>query len=342
MNSPISHLTEVLQKVKESALSFELQLKSSEAATRAALVDPILRALGWDIANPARVLVESTKTVSKKGMRVDYALLGGGDTKIIVEAKKLGENLKTDLMQIVQYIVGLGVSNLFVTDGLNWHHYHHFSTANPNPTRELNLQTDDLPQVAAYLVQHMDAALISPETPKIDELSQRVETLENLILELKNQASPSKNVFKMSNPTIAQKTIPVSNANLTTNNVVAGKGDNWFSIDDGAKVCSVKAIETTVEALRALAKVSNQILPEIEKEMMAQLSKRKVKVIKRRWLAQSQQALYDNPELFKSSVEIVPGWWLGTNYSNGDKRDMLATAAKVASQFKVQLEFHLI
>ncbi len=93
-------------------------MKNSEAATRAALIDPILRALGWDIANPARVLVENTKTVDKKGTRVDYALLHGDETKIIVEAKKLGENLKTDLTQVVQYIVGRGVSNLFVTDGL--------------------------------------------------------------------------------------------------------------------------------------------------------------------------------------------------------------------------------
>jgi len=44
----------------------------------------------------------------------------------------------------------------------------------------------------------------------------------------------------------------------------------------------------------------------------------------------------------KSSVEIVPGWWLGTNYRNGDKRDMLATAAKVAQQFDIQLDFNLV
>lgn len=88
MNSPISHLTEVLQKVRDSGQNFSAQLKGNEAATRAALVDPVLRALGWDIADPSRVLVEKTQTVGGKPLRVDYALLHGDQIKIVVEAKK--------------------------------------------------------------------------------------------------------------------------------------------------------------------------------------------------------------------------------------------------------------
>ncbi len=66
MNSPISHLVDVLEKVSDAAQTFDLELKGNESATRAALIDPMLRALGWDVANPGRVLVEKTQTVQKK------------------------------------------------------------------------------------------------------------------------------------------------------------------------------------------------------------------------------------------------------------------------------------
>ncbi len=122
----------------------------------------------------------------------------------------------------------------------------------------------------------------------------------------------------------------------------SNSGDNWYALNNGDKIRSKKAVDTTVEALRALAKISDQVLPKIEKAMEAQLAERKVKVVKRRWIAQSQEALYSNPKLWKSSIEIVPGWWLGTNYSNGAKREMLATAAQVAKDFDVQLKFHLV
>ncbi len=342
MNSPISHLTEVLQKVKNSAQTFEFQLKGNESATRAALVDPVLRALGWDIADPGRVLVEKTQTVQKKSLRVDYALMHGHEIRIVVEAKKLGGDLKEEFLQLVNYSFGFNVQSLFVTDGLIWHHYQHLSSNNQNPIQEWNLALDKLPEVASYLVQHMDAALISPETPKIDELNRRVETLENLIQELKNQIGDSKKVVNIKEPTTVQKPSPLSVGKPATNTVAASKGDNWYSINEGDKVFNVKAIDTTVGALKALAKTSPDILLKIEEEMEAQLAKRKVKVIKRRWLAQSKEALYSNPKLSTASVEIVSGWWLGTNHSNGDKRDFLTTAAKVAKDFKVQLDFYLV
>lgn len=334
MNSPISHLVDVLEKVRDSAQTFDFALKGNEAATRAALIDPVLRALGWDVANPERVLVEKTQTVQKKCLRVDYALMHDGSIKIIVEAKKLGGNLKEEFLQLVTYSFGLDVESLFVTDGLVWHHYLRLSSNNQNPIREFDLSTDNLPEIAAYFVQHMDAALISPETPKIDELTQRVEKLEKLLAAIKIKNSESRNITKspVIPKAIATKT-PVNNS---------AKGDNWYSLNGTAKVFNVKAIDTTVGALSSLANLSPQILPAIEKEMETQFAKRKIKVIKRRWLAQSREALYDDPKHWNKSVEIIPGWWLGTNYSNDSKRDMLATAMKIAKDFGIELDFHLI
>ena len=330
MNSPISHLTEVLQKVRDSGQTFSAQLKGSEAATRAALIDPVLRALGWDVADPSRVLVEKTQTVGGKPLRVDYALSHEEEIKIVVEAKKLGGNLQDNFLQLVNYSFGLKVGNLWISDGVIWLHYQNISYSDTNPTREFDLSKDDLPNVAAYFVQHMDAAIISPQTPKIDELNSRIEKLENLVLQIqRNSKEDSKP--KMAPKIVAPKVSPTANQ----------EGDNWYSLDGGQKVAYKKASDATLSALKTLAETSVQILPELEKEMNVQLANRK-KVVKRRWIAHSKEALYDNPKMWEKSVKIVPGWWLGTNYSNGDKRDLLAMATKVAANFGVKMEFHLV
>ena len=62
-----------------------------EMRTRYAVIDPILEALGWDIANPSQVRVEYGVKVSGKMKRVDYALLSKGKPLVLVEAKKLSQ-----------------------------------------------------------------------------------------------------------------------------------------------------------------------------------------------------------------------------------------------------------
>lgn len=230
----------------------------------------------------------------------------------------------------MNYSFGLEVSDIWISDGVIWCHYQNISYPVTAPTRQFDLSQDDLPNIAAYFVQHMDAAIVSPQKPKIDELSIRIETLENLILQMQKK-SMEENKPKLVPKSVEQKVIPTANQ----------EGDNWYSIDGGERMTYKKAIQATVSALRDLAKISDQILPEMEKEMNVQMSNRK-KVVKRRWIAQNKESLYDNSKMWDKSVEIAPGWFLGTNYSNGDKRDLLATAAKIAARFGVKIEFHLV
>ena len=58
IQSPLSSLSDILDQVKDSAALYGDTLRGSEAATRAALIDPILRSLGWDTANADMVEVE--------------------------------------------------------------------------------------------------------------------------------------------------------------------------------------------------------------------------------------------------------------------------------------------
>lgn len=58
--SPLKDFCVVVEQVIETAFTSPGNeiLTNNEAATREALIDPILRKLGWDISDPAMVEVE--------------------------------------------------------------------------------------------------------------------------------------------------------------------------------------------------------------------------------------------------------------------------------------------
>ena len=78
-------LIDAIERVRERIKKYENQLKQNEMLTRYVLVDPILRALGWDTENPDQVIPEFQTEVG----RPDY-ILQWNDIRIGVEAKKLG------------------------------------------------------------------------------------------------------------------------------------------------------------------------------------------------------------------------------------------------------------
>ena len=182
IKSPLANFTNILGQIRESAERYIDTLSGSESSTRAVLIDPVLRTLGWDTANPFMVEVE--KPIDKG--RVDYALNGvDQEIRIIVEAKKLGTDLndKDIYLSLVNYAFSSGVPDLFLTDGLIWLHYNEndLSPGSTEPTQSLSLEDDDLVEIAAYLVQRLDAARYWPEDKDVDELSQNINQLESEI-----------------------------------------------------------------------------------------------------------------------------------------------------------------
>jgi hypothetical protein len=186
MSSPISQLREVLESVRASAENYRSQLIGNEAATRAALIDPVLHALGWDISDPARVEVEKTHSA---GLRFDYALLRDGQVAVIIEAKKLGGNLEEGKPQIFGYALALGIRDVFITNGISWHHYHGISSENTDPTEKLLLESGDLAKIASYFIANLDVDLISPEATIEEETQSRVDNLEQKIAKLEEELS---------------------------------------------------------------------------------------------------------------------------------------------------------
>jgi hypothetical protein len=109
-------LLEAIKRVCERIKRYENQLRQNEMLTRYALVDPILRALGWDTEDPEQVVPE----FSMRTGRADYALLVKGKPCIIVEAEPLKAALTRAAEQGVRYAVSEGIPYFVCTDGNRW------------------------------------------------------------------------------------------------------------------------------------------------------------------------------------------------------------------------------
>jgi hypothetical protein len=112
----VRELLEAIERVRERIERHGSKLSQNEMLTRYALVDPILRALGWDTEDPEQVVPE----FSTKAGRADYALLVKGEPYIIVEAKPLGVTLTNAAQQGVNYCVTEGIPYFVCTDGNRW------------------------------------------------------------------------------------------------------------------------------------------------------------------------------------------------------------------------------
>jgi predicted type IV restriction endonuclease len=116
-----SDIRRAVRDARENIKSRRNLLENSEAQTRIVLIDPVLRAVGWDTSNPAMVRSE----YGANGGRADYALLNPETESplIIVEAKKLGDvHLEQHIPQIAGYSEGEGSSAQYgvITNGNIW------------------------------------------------------------------------------------------------------------------------------------------------------------------------------------------------------------------------------
>lgn len=95
--------------------------KIGEENTKAALITPLIKKLGWDVTNPEEVCHEYKYKSADNP--VDYALLVARTPRLFVEAKGLGENLHDAKWanQAISYAAVAGVRWVALTDGARWH-----------------------------------------------------------------------------------------------------------------------------------------------------------------------------------------------------------------------------
>lgn len=118
----LTNIIKIINNLKIKINKYYDKLSRNEALTRYALIDPLLRALGWNLEDPEEVIPEFTIEVGVP----DYALFQDDSLLIFIEAKALGKLKDTDfvnkklLLKSVSYAVTKGVPYLVVTDGDSW------------------------------------------------------------------------------------------------------------------------------------------------------------------------------------------------------------------------------
>ncbi|MCP1608100.1 type I restriction endonuclease [Pseudomonas citronellolis] len=83
-------LSALAAKVRQQASSIQ-----TEEATKTAFVMPFIHSvLGYDVFDPTEVIPEYVCDIgTKKGEKIDYAILKDGEIQILIESKKIGEPL---------------------------------------------------------------------------------------------------------------------------------------------------------------------------------------------------------------------------------------------------------
>ncbi len=113
----LDDLKETIETLRERIQAHRPYLEGNETRTRQVLIDPMLRALGWDAEDPDSVELEYG--IERK--RADYALMGSARPIAVIEAKRLGKPLDDDdTMQALNYANREGIDYTVVTNGDHW------------------------------------------------------------------------------------------------------------------------------------------------------------------------------------------------------------------------------
>jgi hypothetical protein len=112
LESTLAELSKVVQNHREFLLT--------EEAAKTALVMPFLRALGYDVFNPAEVVPEFTCDVgTKKGEKVDYAICDGGKITMLIECKPASMELSVkNATQLYRYFSVTDTRIAVLTNGV--------------------------------------------------------------------------------------------------------------------------------------------------------------------------------------------------------------------------------
>ena len=150
---------------------------ATEEATKNALVMPFLHSvLGYDVFDPNEVIPEFTAdTGTKKGEKVDYALVKDDEVQILIECKKFGETLTPKhASQLFRYFSVTNTRLAILTNGSQYEFYTDLDA--PNKMDEKPFLILDLQNIDEHIV---------PEIKKLTKSSFDVESIVDAAGELK-------------------------------------------------------------------------------------------------------------------------------------------------------------
>lgn len=131
----IRQLVERVEKLKDSL--------QTEEATKNALIMPFINSLGYDVFNPLEVVPEYICDIgTKKGEKIDYAIMHNGETAILIECKHCSQNLSLHDNQLLRYFNVSKAKFGVLTNGVTYRFYTDLEKENvmdEKPFLEINL-----------------------------------------------------------------------------------------------------------------------------------------------------------------------------------------------------------
>lgn len=107
----------------------------TEEATKTALIMPFISALGYDVFNPLEVLPEMCCDIgTKKGEKIDYAIMKDGEPIILIECKHWQQDLNLHDNQLLRYFNVSKAKFGVLTNGIIYRFY--TDLAEPNKMDE--------------------------------------------------------------------------------------------------------------------------------------------------------------------------------------------------------------
>ena len=119
-------------KALSDQISKQLEHVETEEATKNAFIMPFINILGYNVFNPAEVVPEFTCDVgTKKGEKVDYAIMKDGNPIILFECKSANSDLeKEHASQLYRYFSVTEVQVGVLTNGIIYKFYSDLEEAN--------------------------------------------------------------------------------------------------------------------------------------------------------------------------------------------------------------------
>lgn len=155
----------------------QVEVINTEEATKTAFVMPFIHnVLGYDVFDPSEVTPEFVCDIgTKKGEKIDYAIMKNNDVQILIECKKIGEPLNINhASQLFRYFHVTNARISILTNGQNYKFFTDLDAPN---------KMDEKPFLEVDLLD-IDENII-PELKKLTKSSFDLESIINAAGELK-------------------------------------------------------------------------------------------------------------------------------------------------------------
>ena len=326
----------------------------NEAQVKQAVILPVLRALGWDDADPDAFRPE----YAVEGGLVDYALFDRSMPRVFVEAKRKGAISADGEEQLFRYAANQGVPLLVLTDGNVWALYLSMAEGVPSERRFFvtQLEQADVSECAESFGSLLrkdrvvsgaarreaerrhesvrarmrardginsawQELLAGPDEMLRDLLAEKVETDSGIKPDLKDVESFLRAVpSSLLPPQEPDRPEPVAGLPRKGRRTQSGGKIRGFVLR-GQRVECRNARTTLTHIIQRLDRDSPRFM-----ESFAEAAKGKT----RRLVARNRSNLYDKSHLEKHSVDLGNGWWMGTNLNAAAIRQHILTACRVA------------